>query len=172
MATKAYLIAVSIVVGVSATQWPTGAGADAETRRAFPSIPKPHDNRDVVVDGNSTAPGSYGGYSATDVAAWERETYKLVLEGARVFHDANAIGSGIGMSCGTCHPDGAGTHPETYPKYQVQIGRAALLRDMIDWCSRQSARGAALGADDPRTRALEAYLTAQRQGATIRYGKH
>jgi len=29
-----------------------------------------------------------------------------------------------------CHPDAANTHPETYPKYQVQLQRVALLRDM------------------------------------------
>ncbi|KPJ70772.1 MAG: hypothetical protein AMK72_12565 [Planctomycetes bacterium SM23_25] len=71
-----------------------------------------------------------------------------------------------------CHPDAANTHPETYPKFQAQMGRAALLRDMINWCIEHPVRGKALAADDPRMRALEAYITAQRKGTPLNYGKH
>ena len=71
-----------------------------------------------------------------------------------------------------CHPDAANTHPETYPKYQVQLGRVALLRDMISWCVEHPVRGQPLAADDPRMRALEAYILAQRSGTPLAYGKH
>jgi cytochrome c len=71
-----------------------------------------------------------------------------------------------------CHPDAANTHPETYPKFQVQLGRIVLLRDMINWCIEHPLRGTALAADDPRMRALEAYIYAQRKGAVLNYGKH
>lgn len=49
-----------------------------------------------------------------------------------------------------CHPDGANTHPETYPKFQVQMGGVVLLRDMIKWCIEQAVRGEVLTADDTR----------------------
>ena len=44
------------------------------------------------------------------------------------------------------HPDASNAHLETYPKFQVQLGHVALLRDMINWCienpcSRQALRG-------------------------------
>ncbi|MBN1203930.1 MAG: hypothetical protein JXB05_03265 [Myxococcaceae bacterium] len=71
-----------------------------------------------------------------------------------------------------CHPDGSNTHPETYPKYQVQLGRVALLRDMINWCIENPVRGKPLAEDDPRMKAMEAYLYAQRKGVKLEYGKH
>jgi cytochrome c len=70
-----------------------------------------------------------------------------------------------------CHPHAANTHPETYPKYQRQLGRVALLRDMINWCIEHPVRGKPLTSDDPRMRALEAYIAAQRTGKTMQYGK-
>jgi thiosulfate dehydrogenase len=71
-----------------------------------------------------------------------------------------------------CHPDASNTHPETYPKFQVQMGRVVLLRDMINWCIEQAIRGETFGADDSRMRALEAYILAQRKGIELNYGKH
>ena len=72
---------------------------------------------------------------------WARETEKLVVEGSRIFHDAAALGSSVGVSCDMCHPHAANTHPETYPKFQAQMGRVALLRDMINWCIENPVRG-------------------------------
>jgi cytochrome c len=71
-----------------------------------------------------------------------------------------------------CHPDAANTHPETYPKYQVQLGRVVLLRDMINWCIEYPVRGSPIADDDPRLKALEAYIIAQRNGVALDYGKH
>ena len=67
-----------------------------------------------------------------------------------------------------CHPDAANTHPETYPKYQVQLQRVALLRDMIDWCIENPVKGPTLAPNDPKLRALEAYILAQRKGVATR----
>ncbi|NQT89320.1 hypothetical protein HQ560_21305 [bacterium] len=77
----------------------------------------------------------------------------------------------MGVSCDMCHPDGSNTHPETYPKFQAQMGRVALLRDMINWCIQHPVRGDGFAADDPKMRALEAYITAQRKGTALEYGK-
>lgn len=67
---------------------------------------------------------------------------------------------------------GANTHPETYPKYQTQLQRVALLRDMINWCIENPVKGKPFSPDDPRLRALEAYITAQRNGTALAYGTH
>jgi thiosulfate dehydrogenase len=48
----------------------------------------------------------------------------------------------------------------------------ALLRDMINWCIENPARGPRLEADDPKMRALEAYIMAQRKGTAMQPGKH
>jgi len=114
----------------------------------------------------------YGPYTERDVLTWARETEKLVVEGSRIFHDAGALRSTVSVSCDMCHPHAANTHPETYPKFQVQMGRVALLRDMINWCVEQPVRGTRFEPDDERMRALEAYIYAQRRGKNLDYGKH
>ena len=115
---------------------------------------------------------TYGAFSERDERIWKEETDRFVQEGHRVFHDAKAVGGTIAVSCDMCHPDGANTHPETYPKYQVQRGRVALLRDMINWCIQNPARGTPLPDDDARLKAMEAYILAQRKGVPIDPGKH
>jgi cytochrome c len=115
---------------------------------------------------------TYGRVTEQDVALWKAETERVALAGSQVFHSSDQLGSTIGVSCDMCHPHGANTHPETYPKYQTQLGRVVLLRDMINWCIEHPVRGTALATDDPRMRALEAYILAQRKGKVLEYGKH
>jgi thiosulfate dehydrogenase len=135
------------------------------------TIQPPADNSDLL-RGDQSEGHAYGKYTKKDILMWERELEKFVVEGSRIFHDADLLGSSIAVSCDMCHPDAANTHPETYPKFQVQMGRVVLLRDMINWCIEQAVRGEVLGAEDPRMRALEAYIFAQRKGTELNYGKH
>lgn len=131
------------------------------------------DNKAIVTMTDSQREGdTYGNYTEADVALWEAETERLVVEGSRIFHSADLLGSTNGTSCDMCHPDGEGTHAETYPKYQVQLGRAALLRDMANWCLENPCRAEPMSGDDARMRALEAYMQAQRTGKPMKYGKH
>lgn len=138
------------------------------SERAKHTIQDPHDNRDLIGQGQGA---TYGQITETDVAMWERQALKFVAEGSRIFHSAEALGSSIAVSCDMCHPDAANTHAETYPKFQVQLGRVALLRDMINWCIEHPVRGKKLAEDDPKMRALEAYIYAQRSGTPLAYGK-
>ena len=133
-------------------------------------IVPPADNSGLLKGGQREG-HAYGKYTEKDILTWARELEKFVVEGSRIFHDAELLGSNIAVSCDMCHPDGANTHPETYPKFQVQMGRVVLLRDMINWCIEQAVRGEVLAADDPRMRALEAYMLAQRKGVKMNYGK-
>jgi thiosulfate dehydrogenase len=114
----------------------------------------------------------YSRFSERDKLVWKLETEKFIKEGSRIFHDADAFGGTIGVSCDMCHPNASNTHPETYPKYQVQLQRVALLRDMINWCIQNPTKGKPLADDDPRLRAMEAYVLAQRAGKAIEPGKH
>lgn len=115
---------------------------------------------------------TYGQVTAQDVELWKAETERVATAGSAVFHNADQLGSTVGVSCDMCHPHAANTHPETYPKYQAQLGRVALLRDMINWCIQHPVRGKGLESEDPRMRALEAYILAQRKGKQLEYGKH
>ena len=114
----------------------------------------------------------YGAFTDRDEKIWAAATKKFIDEGDKIFHDANQLGGTIAVSCDMCHPNAANTHPETYPKFQVQFGRVALLRDMINWCIENPVRGKPLHDDDPKLKALEAYILAQRKGVALEYGKH
>ncbi len=126
----------------------------------------------VRTNGSAPQTGIYSGFTATDEYVWRTEYEKFVEEGNRIFHSADAFGGTVGVSCDMCHPNAANTHPETYPKYQVQMQKVALLRDMINWCITHPAKGQALADDDPRLRAMEAYILSQRAGTAMAPGKH
>ncbi len=144
---------------------PGQAAAGGETAGGAGGMP-------AAPQGEVQAGQTYGAFSDRDARIWAAETEKFVQEGHRIFHDSDALGSTIAVSCDMCHPDAANTHPETYPKFQVQLGRVALLRDMINWCIQNPTRGKPLPDDDVRLKALEAYILAQRKGVTLDFGKH
>lgn len=127
---------------------------------------------EAAAAGQAKQMGTYSQFSARDEFVWKTELDKFVKEGNRIFHNADAFGGTIGVSCDMCHPNAANTHPETYPKYQVQLQRVALLRDMINWCIQHPTKGKPLADDDQRLRAMEAYIIAQRKGKVIEPGKH
>jgi cytochrome c len=136
--------------------------------RTHHTIQPAADNQDLV--GGSQG-ATYGEITKRDADLWRTESERFVVAGSKVFHSATELGSTIAVSCDMCHPDAANTHPETYPKFQVQLGRVVLLRDMINWCLEHPVRAKPLAADDPRMRALEAYIYAQRKGTPLNYGK-
>ncbi|MDO4569086.1 MAG: hypothetical protein Q4D38_01720 [Planctomycetia bacterium] len=153
-------------------QWKDSLDTDwIEKERKSHMIPKHFDNRSVL-RGEQRDGHAYGRYTKADLLLWERETERLVLEGSRIFHSAELLGSTNGTSCDMCHPDASNTHAETYPKYQVQLGRAAILRDMINWCLENPCRAEPMSGDDPRMRAMEAYIQAHSTGKVVKYGKH
>src|ERR1700730_9547033 len=93
---------------------------------------------------------TYGAFIARDRKIWNDSADKVVSEGRPMFHDAAALGSDDASDCDMCDPDAANTHPETYPKYQVQLGRVGFLRDMINWCIETPVRGKPIADDDAR----------------------
>ena len=133
---------------------------------------KPSADNSALLEGGQGEGHTYGQHDKRDLLLWARETEKFVVEGSRIFHSADLLGSTVAVSCDMCHPHAANTHPETYPKFQTQLGRVVLLRDMIHWCIENPVRGTHLDPDDPAMRALEAYIMAQRSGTPMNYGKH
>jgi thiosulfate dehydrogenase len=113
---------------------------------------------------------SFGEPTPREEMIWKAELDKVVKEGDRIFH-SDEIGSN-GIACAMCHPNAANTHPETYPKFQTQLKKVALLRDMVNWCIENPLEGKPLAADDPRMVALESYILAQRAGTALQAGKH
>ncbi len=109
-------------------------------------------------------------FTKEDLKKWHEAFMKVVKEGERIFHSPD-LGKNK-VSCDMCHPNAANTHPETYPKFQKQIGKVVALRDMINWCIQNPLEGEPLAADDPRMIALEAYITWERRGVPLAPGKH
>ena len=116
--------------------------------------------------------GVYSGFTAADEFVAKSELDKFFAGGNRIFHDAKAFGGTVSVSCDMCHPNAANTHPETYPKYQVQMQKVALLRAMINWCIQHATKGKPLADDDPKLRAMEAYIMSQRAGKPMEPGKY
>ena len=109
-------------------------------------------------------------FTAEDQQRWQDEYMSVVNEG-RALWGSPDLGSN-GVACGQCHPNAANTHPETYPKFQQQLGRVIALRDMINWCLQNPLEGVPLELDDPRMVALEAYIAHERRGVPLAPGKH
>ena len=109
-------------------------------------------------------------FTKKDIERWQNEYINVVKMGRDLWVSPE-LGTN-GVACAQCHPNGANTHPETYPKFQQQLGRVIALRDMINWCILNPLEGETLELDDPRMIAIEAYVTYERRGVKIDPGKH
>ncbi|OFV87414.1 MAG: cytochrome C [Acidobacteria bacterium RBG_16_70_10] len=109
-------------------------------------------------------------FTKQDLERWEKE-YMTVVQKGRELWTSPKLGTN-GVACAQCHPNAANTHPETYPKFQKQLGRVATLREMINWCLQQPLQGKPLALDDPQMVAIEAYVAYERRGVPMAPGKH
>ena len=109
-------------------------------------------------------------FTKEDLKRWEQEFITVVNEGDQLFHSGKLGGNGV--SCDQCHPNATNTHPETYPKFQKQIGKVVSLFEMVNWCIRNPLEGKDLAADDPKMTALLAYMAYERRGVKLAPGKH
>lgn len=109
-------------------------------------------------------------FTESDIKLWTSEYNAVVAEGRKVFTDPE-LGSN-GVVCAQCHPNAANTHPETYPKFQKQLGKVAVMWEMINWCILNPLEGKPLAADDPDMIAMQAYIHHERRGVKMEPGKH
>jgi len=109
-------------------------------------------------------------FTAADLERWQQEYMTVVEKGENLFH--GGLSSKNTVSCDQCHPDASNTHPETYPKFQQQLGKVAVLAEMINWCIENPLESGPLALDDPRMIALQAYITQERRQVPLAPGKH
>ena len=109
-------------------------------------------------------------FTKKDLERWQQEFMSVVMEGEKLFHSA-ALGTNK-VSCDQCHPNAANTHPETYPKFQQQLGRVITLSEMVNWCIQNPLEGDPLPLDDAKMTALLSYITYERRGVPLAPGKH
>jgi cytochrome c len=109
-------------------------------------------------------------FTKEDLKRWEDQFMATVKEGEKLFHNGN-LGKNP-VSCDQFHPNAANTHPETYPKFQKQLGKVTDQAEMINWCIQNPLEGDPLAAEDPRLIAMEAYIVYERRGVPLAPGKH
>jgi thiosulfate dehydrogenase len=109
-------------------------------------------------------------FTKADLQRWEQQYLTVVAQGEQLFH--GGLDSNNTVSCDQCHPDATNTHPETYPKFQQQLGRVAVLGEMINWCIENPLESDPLALNDPRMVAIQAYITQQRRKVPLAPGKH
>ncbi len=109
-------------------------------------------------------------FTDADLKRWQEQFDGVVKEGRALWTDGK-LGTN-GVACAQCHPNAANTHPETYPKFQKQLGKVANFWEMINWCLRNPLQGQPLAADDPKMTAMIAYAIWERRGVKLEPGKH
>ena len=109
-------------------------------------------------------------FTDKDKERWQDEFMSVVNKGRELWVSPD-LGTN-GVACAQCHPNAANTHPETYPKFQQQLGRVIPIRDMINWCVQHPLEGEPLKPDDPRMVAIESYIAYERRGVAMDPGKH
>lgn len=118
----------------------------------------------------ATGVASADEFTKEDLARWQEQFDGVVKEGRGLWTDAKLGKNGV--VCAQCHPNAANTHPETYPKFQKQLGKVANFWEMVNWCIRNPLEGDPLAADDPKMIALVTYATWERRGVKLEPGKH
>ena len=109
-------------------------------------------------------------FTKEDLKRWEKEFDAAAKYGRQLWAGTELATNGV--SCAQCHPNATNTHPETYPKFQRQIGRVSALWEMINFCIRNPLEGFSLEPDSKEMIALLAYIASERRGVKLDPGKH
>jgi thiosulfate dehydrogenase len=109
-------------------------------------------------------------FTPEQLARQEQELLKVVDHGRDLWHGSKPSMTTNGLACGNCHPDAAASNPQTFPKYQNDLGQVVALRDMINWCITGPLAGKELDPDGTDMIAMEAYATYLYRGTTITPG--
>jgi cytochrome c len=118
----------------------------------------------------ATLPAIADEFTQEDVDRWQDQFEQVAADGRALWTNGE-VGTN-GVACAQCHPNAANTHPETYPKFQKQLGRVAQLWEMINWCIRNPLEGMDLDADHPDMIAMQAYIYKERRGVPLAPGTH
>lgn len=111
-----------------------------------------------------------------DSAADFERLMEAVAYGDKLWHTGEGGGgkhkklSTNGLGCANCHPDASATQPESWPKYQTNLGKVGTMREMFNWCIQVVQRGQGYALDSKEMIAMEAYATYMNRGAMLNPG--
>ncbi len=118
-------------------------------------------------------------HTAEQMKQYDDIFMEQVRRGDLLFHgDAamakrmNVVLSTTGMACAMCHPMASDTHPQSYPKFQLETSKFGTLRDMINWCIEKPNQGEKIDPESDAMKALEAYIHWSNAGSVMVPGKH
>lgn len=113
-------------------------------------------------------------FTAADLERWQAQYQTAVDYGRALWTNAaeEVNLSTNGVACAQCHPNAANTHPETYPKFQKQVGRVVPIWEMVNWCIRNPLEGAPLEPGSREMIAIQAYIASERKGVPLAPGRH
>ena len=109
-------------------------------------------------------------FTEKELQSWTSE-YQIVVKEGRQHFTSPTLGTN-GVACAQCHPNAANTHPETYPKFQKQLGKVITIAEMINWCIANPLEGKRLDQKGKKMTALITYITDERRGVALDPGKH
>ncbi len=118
----------------------------------------------------STAALAREPFTKAELADQETALLAAVDHGRDLWHGSNPSMSSNGLACGNCHPDAAASNPQTFPKFQADLGRVIALRDMINWCITTPQAGTPLDVNSYDMIAMEAYAFYLYRGKQIAPG--
>jgi thiosulfate dehydrogenase len=117
--------------------------------------------------------------SQAQLNAYENAFMDEVTKGDLLFHGDSATEKKMGvkltttgMACAMCHPMTSDTHPQTFPKFQAEMGEFATLRDMINWCIEKPNQGEKIDVNSEAMKALETYIIWSNKGSVMTPGRY
>jgi len=117
--------------------------------------------------------------SKAQLNAYEDAFMAEVTKGDLLFHGDAATEKKMGvkltttgMACAMCHPMASDTHPQTFPKFQAEMGEFATLRDMINWCIEKPNQGEKIDVNSEAMKALETYILWSNKGSVLVPGRY
>ena len=109
-------------------------------------------------------------FTKAELADQNAARLAAVDHGRDLWHGSLGSMQSNGLACGNCHPDAAASNPQTFPKFQADLGKVIPLRDMINWCIMVPQAGTALDVNGDDMVAMEAYAFALYTGKAITPG--
>jgi thiosulfate dehydrogenase len=109
-------------------------------------------------------------FTPAQIAEQQKQLLAVVDHGRDLWHGSRKDMSTNGLACGNCHPDAAASNPQTFPKYQNDMGQVVALRDMINWCITGPLAGKEIDPDGADMTAMEAYATYLYRGTPLAPG--
>ncbi len=108
--------------------------------------------------------------TAAEAADHNKQHMDVVRKGDALWHGGAPKSDSVRLACGNCHPDGASIGPQTWPKYSLDLGKVAAMRDMINWCVMVVHAGPAMDMNGADMLAMEAYATYMSRGMALNPG--